>query len=460
MLESLDQYIAQHRQQLVDLTCALCRIPSYKQAPAGPNAPYGAGPRQALDYVLAVCAQNGWRTFDAQGHAGHAQIGAGKECVAVLTHLDVVPAGDGWDTDPFGAVVRYGRIYGRGTGDDKGPAAAAIMALQALQATGLPFKRRVRLIFGCDEESGEGDLAHYFQQADMPDMGFTPDAGYPVYTSEKHIFHAVWHKDVDLAEGNVLGIEAGERFNVVPSLARAWFAAPITPAQRQLAEAYARLHHLSVAIEARAITVHGVQAHASRPQGGVNAAQHLLCLLAGAKLARGAAGEAIAYLASVLQTETDGKSMNMACSDEVSGALTCNVGRVSLDERGLEVWLDMRCPVQVARDDLIVRCRSAAHEGGFTLNVQNFAEGIYVDKDSELVRTLLEVYEQQTGQKGEALSTGGGTYARQMPNRAVAFGAAFPGEEDLAHQSNEYITIDNLVKNARIIAHALARLAL
>lgn len=80
----------------------------------------------------------GFQTRDVDGHCGWCEYGEGEEMVAVLCHLDVVPAGDGWHYPPYDCTWAEGRIYGRGVIDDKGPAAAALYALKAVRDSGAP----------------------------------------------------------------------------------------------------------------------------------------------------------------------------------------------------------------------------------------------------------------------------------------------------------------------------------
>jgi succinyl-diaminopimelate desuccinylase len=82
----------------------------------------------------------------------------------------------------------------------------------------------------------------------------------------------------------------------------------------------------------------------------------------------------------------------------------------------------------------------------------------HVDKDSLLVKTLLEVYKTYTGKDEAPLSMGGGTYARTLPNKAVAFGIQFPGTPDRAHQANEGVNIEDLKISAKMFACALEKL--
>src|SRR5579862_4909500 len=191
----LHAWIDDHQAEIIAALQGVLRIPSLKAAPE-PNAPFGQCPREALDYTLALCERLGFRTHDDEGYAGHAEFGEGLEYVGVLGHLDVVPEGDGWHYPPYGATVDEGYVYARGAADDKGPTYAALFAAKALLDSGLALKRRVRLIFGCDEESGFGCVHHYFEVAkeERPAVGFTPDSGFPLIYAEKGIANLIFEK--------------------------------------------------------------------------------------------------------------------------------------------------------------------------------------------------------------------------------------------------------------------------
>ncbi|MGI6005586.1 MAG: dipeptidase PepV [Christensenellales bacterium] len=455
---TLDQYIDEHRQDLIEIAKRLCSIESVKTEPAAENAPFGDGCRRVLDEMLSLCREAGFEIHDAQGYAGHAQMGEGEGLVGIMVHLDVVPVGDGWSSPPFEAAVVDGRLIARGAQDNKGPAVAVFLAMKAIAAYEVPLKKRVRLIFGCDEENGMKDLEYYFEHNEMPEIGFSPDAQYPVINCEKHILHSILRSDVK-PSGLIKGIEAGTRFNVVPETATVYLSEPLDAARRRQAVEYAVQMGVQVDIMKDRLVVYGVSAHASTPNEGVNAAQHLLQLADRMRLAEGESRSALQALAKLLKLETNGAGLGMRFTDNVSGALTNNLGILKLDEEGLRAYLDMRCPVEKTKEELVSALENAAEQTGFGLEVANWQEGIYVDSGSELVQALLDAYHRQTGDEKFVLAIGGGTYARMMPGRAVAFGARFPHEKDLSHQRDESVDVDSLLKSAKIFAHAIARLA-
>lgn len=455
----INAYIETHQDELLQMLGRFCAIPSVSGERTGEKAPYGSACREVLNEALRTCEAYGFETFDDDGYAGHAQIGDGEELIGVMAHLDVVPAGDGWTTDPFRMDIRDGKIYARGAVDNKGPAAATIFAMHVLKEIGVPLKRRIRVIMGCNEENGMDDLEHYFANQEMPLWGFTPDAEFPVINCEKHIFHARLTQPVG-EMGDVVFLAAGERFNVVPEKAQAVLGRPWSAQETEYIYEYAKKNGIRIEMGERSITMFGVAAHASHPGLGINAAAHLLVLLEELQLTgEGQGARAIAYLKEKVGFETDGASLGMKCEDEESGPLTCNFGILRYDSQNLTACFDMRCPVTVAPETLKENMKNAAEAGGFEMHIDHFDEGILVSEDKELIQVLLKTYAQETGLDAYVVSIGGGTYARQMPNRAVAFGPCFPGDVDMCHQRDEYIGLDNLVTLCRIIAQALLQLA-
>ena len=176
--------------ELADMLTRWINIPSVKDEPA-PGAPFGAEVRRMLDVAVADARAMGFAVREFDGYACDITLGEAEEKVAVLGHLDVVPAGDGWSVDPFGAVREGDKIIGRGTSDDKGPSLAALFAMKAIKDAGVELKKSIRLILGCDEESGWEDMAYYAAHADMPEVGFSPDSAFPIINTEKAMLHMV-----------------------------------------------------------------------------------------------------------------------------------------------------------------------------------------------------------------------------------------------------------------------------
>ncbi len=428
------------------------RTPSVK-GEAAENAPFGVDIRKMLDTAMADARGMGFPVRDFDGYACDVTLGDVEEKIAVLGHLDVVPVGDGWTKPPFGAVIENGRMYGRGTNDDKGPSLAALFAMRAVRDAGIPLKKSVRLILGCDEESDWEDMEYYGAHEKIPDVGFSPDAMFPMINTEKGML--VLELRAKAAEGGlkVLELSAGSRINVIPGECRALVEGGEEILRKT--EAYAAKTGLPYSAELTErgvmLTATGVPGHSAYPEGRRNAIGMMLLLLK----ELGAEGPA-AVLADAVGLESDGGSLGCACSDEVSGPLTCNMGILRLENGEWYATLDMRCPVTADQEKL--RAEAEASLPGFAVAVMVRKQPHHVPADSELVTELLAAYEEETGLEGKPMSTGGGTYAKVL-KQGVAFGALFPDEEDLAHQADEYADISRLMTAMKIYANAMVRLA-
>ena len=453
-MDKLNQIIDGMREPLIAMVDRWLSIPSVR-AEGKPGAPFGYECRMALDVALKDAEALGFDVRDFDGYAGDVRMGAiGVEPLGILGHLDVVPAGDGWKTDPFVPFHDGDRIYARGSSDDKGPVAAALLAMKAVKDAGIPLSREVRLILGCSEETAWDDMAYYSEHCDMPRTGFSPDASYPVINTEKGSLQISLHADYEMG-GMVKEIHVGERHNVIPGEASALLRGDNALADKiNAAAAGLGLDVKAEAVDGgvKAVSV-GIPGHAAYPEGAKNALGQLLKVLR----AVGLTG-ALATLADVVGTEYNGESLGIACSDKTSGPLTCNLGILQYDaEKGLYATLDIRYPILYSHTALTAAL-TAAIGGALRVNVDSQTDPHHVAPNSQLVTALLDAYHEVTGLERICVATGGGTYAKCL-EEGVAFGCAFPDDEDLAHQANEYLSIDGLMKSIRIFANAIVKLA-
>ena len=427
------------------------RIPSVK-GEAEPGAPFGREVRNMLDRAMEDARSLGFAVRDFDGYACDITLGEAEEKIAVLGHLDVVPVGDGWTKPPFEAVIENGRMYGRGTNDDKGPSLAALFAMKAIQEAGIPLKKSIRMILGCDEESGWEDMEYYGAHERIPDVGFSPDASFPLINTEKGMLVLALRAPAAETGLKILEMNTGNRVNVIPGECRVLVEGGTETAEK--AKAYAEKTGLPYTAEVTdrgvLITATGIPGHSAYPEGRRNAIGMMLLMLK----ELGAAGP-IATLAEAVGLESDGKSLGCAYRDEVSRGLTCNMGILRLEDGMWFGTLDMRCPVTADQEKL--RNAAVAHLPGIDTETMSMKPPHHVPADSELVSSLLAAYEEETGLEGKPMSTGGGTYAKVL-KQGVAFGALFPDEEDLAHQADEYENIDRLMLAMKIFANALLRL--
>ncbi len=429
------------------------RVPSVKTE-AEDGAPFGGEVRRMYDMALADCEAEGFVTRGFEGYALDATLpGASDEAIAVLGHLDVVPAGDGWPMDPFAAVREGDKIYGRGTSDDKGPSLCALYAMKAIKEAGVPLKKSIRLILGCDEESGWEDMAYYAEHVGLPEVGFSPDASFPLINTEKAMLHIYLNGTASPEGLQVKQMFTGERTNVIPGESRALLegGAELAAKVAAYAEKTGLPYTAEVTEEGVWVTAEGIPGHSAYPEGRRNAIGMMLCLLK----ELGVQG-AFATLADAVGMESSGASLGCACADAVSGPLTCNMGILHLTEGNIYCTLDMRVPITADLDKLEQNALAALP--GFTPSAAEKKEPHHVPAESELVSSLLAAYQEETGLPAEPQSTGGGTYAKCL-KQGVAFGASFPDDEDLAHQAGEYVYLSRMVTAMKIYANALVRLA-
>ena len=452
MNAKVNALIDSYREEYADMLRRWVQVPSVKAEPL-PGAPFGAEVQRMMELAVKDMAAMGFAVRTFEGYACDATLGdESREKIAVLGHLDVVPAGDGWKVPPFAAVTEGDRMYGRGTNDDKGPSLCALFAMKAIREAGIPLKKSIRLILGGDEESGWEDMAYYTRHAEMPEVGFSPDASFPLINTEKGMVHMMAKGPVSAEGLQVLKLHTGERMNVIPGESVALVAGDENTVRA--AEAFAKESGLNVTArltdEGVEITAHGIPGHSAYPENCRNANGMMLLTLK----ALGVQG-AFRTLAEAYPMEYDGKALGIACEDAVSGALTCNMGILHLEDGEVKASFDCRCPISADLPGIIAAMQRAL-PGMETYNIST-KQPHHVPAGSELVTCLLAAYEEESGLKGEPQSTGGGTYAKVLKS-GVAFGASFPDDEDLAHQAGEYVYLSKMMTAAKIYANALLRL--
>ncbi|MFC0274492.1 dipeptidase PepV [Metabacillus herbersteinensis] len=428
-------------------------------------APFGEGINEAFTHLLSKGEEEGFTIKNLDGYAGYLEIGDGEEIVGVLCHVDVVPEGDGWSSDPYAAEIREGSIYARGAMDDKGPTMAAFYAMKIVKELGLPLSKRVRMIIGTDEESEWRCVEHYFKHEEMPALGFAPDADFPIIFAEKGIIDAKLTQQLNETEEKetavLISFQSGRRFNMVPDFATATIKAgtELEGITQTFNEYLAKLALTGEVIsegEHTSFSLKGVSAHAMEPNNGKNAGILLATFLKSVTTFDSNGGKFIRTINEFFTEDTRGEKLGISYKDEISGELTVNLGVMSYSsEEGGELGVNLRYPVTGEANKVKASLESIP---GFSLTSFNDSKPHHVDANTPLIKTLQKVYEEQTGEKAELLSIGGGTYARSL-EAGVAFGPLFPGRPDVAHQKDEYIAIDDLVKATAIYAQAIYELA-
>ncbi|MBR3750917.1 MAG: dipeptidase PepV [Clostridia bacterium] len=453
----IHKYIDQNSEQMVKELVQLLRIPSVEGTPEE-GAPFGKEVRSALDYTLSLCQRLGLKAVNVDGYAGYAEIeGVSGQEIGVLTHLDVVPAKDleNWELPPFDAKCRDGVIYARGICDDKGPAIASIYALAALKQSGIVPKRNIRLIFGCNEESGWGCIDYYSAKIGLPEVGFSPDADYPIINTEKGIYHGELKASAKCEDWSIT-VRGGDRPNVVVPQATAVIKGNIDRLSRTLLEYDAHQNGISFTAEGDtlSITAEGRAAHASTPHLGKNAFFALFDLLDKLDLG-GEAGKHIRHINNALCFKSDGSGIGLAIKDDISGALTVNLGILDLKDGELTFTLDIRYPITASDSDIRTALKAAFP--GFELRDGHVQQPHHTPEDHFLVKALKRVYERNTGKEATCIAIGGGTYARALKT-GVAFGVTRPGAPELAHNANERMSITDLIEDTHMFADAYVEL--
>jgi succinyl-diaminopimelate desuccinylase len=450
------QWIDDHRDEMVVALQEQLRIPS-KQGEPQDGAPFGVECRQALDAALALAASAGFTVKNLDGYAGHAEFGDGGEMVMALAHLDVVPEGEGWQHDPFGATIEEGYIYARGSVDDKGPAYAALLAAQALKETGVHLPRRLRVVFGCNEESGFGCVKHYFAHEEAPAYGFAPDAVWPLVYAEKGICNLTLTKQLAPAAGlQVVSASGGERPNMVPDSAQAVLEGPedaLASAARLLDDYWDKNVSHARDDGQLSICATGRAAHASTPFEGDSALVRLLRVLR--QLKPEGTEEWIQPLFEA--GDPGGAGLGIHGRDEIAGDLTSNLGVLNLADGKLEALFNIRHPVEWQGDEVQRRNAKMRDKHGFEIRAFACSPPLHVPLNCEPVKTILAVAREELGEEAEPETMGGGTYARAVAN-TVAVGTCWPGDGP-PHEPNERYAVLSYLRAAKIYAHIFLRLA-
>lgn len=445
MEAKIKNIVNENRRDMIESIKAAVRINSVMdENTATESMPFGKGVDESLRKTLEIAESLGFKNVYKDGYYGYAEVGEGEELIGILGHIDVVPIGDEskWKFPPFSATEEDGYIYGRGTQDDKGPTIAAMYAVKALLDAGVKFGKRVRFIIGGDEENLWRCIAKYTENGEeIPSMGFTPDSSFPVTNAEKSLvqFYLRGRGSKDLSL-NISGA-----LNAVPGVAN--YTGELAD---KLAE---KLDELKFEYEkdGESITVIGKRVHAASADKGVNAIERLCKAL----YEIGVEDDVVRFVAEL--SDSVGSKILPNCVDEVSGTLTLNLGELIINEKESKIGFDSRVPVKFTIEDLENAVKENAANYGLEFEEFDRLKSLYVPADSELIKTLVSVYEQETGLEGTPKSSGGATYAKALDN-CVAFGAMFPFDEKTEHQENERVNIKNMIKATEIYALSVYRL--
>lgn len=449
---------------LADLTAILSIKSEREDDKADAQHPFGPGPVRALEHFLAMAERDGYTTTNVDNYAGHFEFGEGDEVLGIFGHLDVVPAGSGWNTDPYTPVIKDGRLYARGSSDDKGPTMACYYGLKIIKELGLPTSKKVRFIVGTDEESGWADMDYYFEHVGLPlpDFGFSPDAEFPIINGEKGNITAYLHYAGDNGGAvSLLSFQGGLRENMVPESATAELTGlDLATAETALTDflaAHPEVRGEVAGTDTLTVTIYGKSAHGSTPEEGVNGATYLARFLEQFDLA-GSAKAYVSIIANQLHKDFLAKNIGVAYTDERMGDLTVNAGVFNFRAAQADntIALNFRYPKGTDPETIKAQLEALGSADKVTLSEHGHTPH-YTPLEDPLVQTLLAVYEKQTGLKGHEMVIGGGTFGRLL-KRGVAYGAMFPDSINTMHQANEFMALDDIFRSAAIYAEAIYEL--
>ena len=456
------QEVLNHKEDLLKDLFELLSVRSILGTDITEETPFGSGPREALDLILSFGKRDGYKTKLVENKAGHIEVGQGEELFGILGHVDVVPVVEAdWTSHPFKPEIRDGKIFARGSLDDKGPTMAAYYAVKLLDKLGVKWNKRVRVIVGSDEETGFRCVEAYFKHEEQPASGFTPDAMFPLVYAEKA--RATFDHKLKFVDENgqynykLVKFNGGQVLNMVVASAKAELEGEASDIKEKF-ENFLAQEKLEGEVEVGntiKLTLKGKAAHGSTPQYGINGATKLAEFLSTLGLDNNGKNF-VDYIVEKLANDPFGEKLEINYSDDEMGEATYNYGILEYDlERKIGlVSTDCRHPKKF---DLVDRLNGIKVDN-IDIEVTSTKEAHYVPKDDELVTTLMDVYRKHTGDtKNDAFVLGGGTYARCL-KKGVAFGLLFPGKEDTMHQANEYLEVEDLLLATAIYAEGIYKL--
>ncbi len=440
-------YANNHKDQLIKDLNGLLKIETVLiEQPNIKQAPFGEKMVEALEYMLDLGKSMGFVTKNIDNVAGHIEYGEGDEVIGVLVHLDVVPAGDGWTYPPFEPTLVGDKLFARGSLDDKGAVMASLYALKALKDLNIKLNKKVRLILGTDEETSSRCIKRYLEVEKMPDLGFSPDADFPLIYAEKGIMS--FDLECDYNSSDIIKLTSGDRYNVVPEKA-------FVSLSNNVASFYhAFLLNNKYKGEAKnnELIMYGKRAHGMQPEKGKNAALQLISFLN-----QHIKHPMIKFVNKYMQ-DNRLKDMNEQFSDKEMKDLTMNVAMFDINNKYAKVGVNLRYPINWHKEQFLDNLEKLLAIYNINIKVISDSEPHYVSPDDELVKILHQSYIKYTkDNKTPIMTIGGGTYARAL-KRAVAFGPMMPGREDVVHQVDEYVHISDLLSCVMIFADALYNL--
>ena len=448
----------------------LIKIPSVHEESNNANEPFGKNTVKALNFILDLGQKLGFKTKNIDGYCGYIEFGSGDELIGIIGHLDVVPEGENWTYPPFEAQIVDNKIYGRGSIDDKGPVMASLYAMKAVMdycnENSIAINKRVRLILGLNEERDWKCIDYYKEHEEIPSIGFSPDADFPCIYAEKGLISPFLIMDYsNFLDNNIIlkNIDCNNNpLNVVPKYCSCNLTVKTEikiDDVNNLVNTLASKYNFDIVTEIindkeLKIISHGVQAHAAHPDLGVNAISRLIIVLDKLFKNYNIVVPLFDLFIKYIGLDFNGNKLNINIPDE-SGELTLNVGQFYFDDNDLKIGFNLRVPINTSFDLIESVFSSVCNEFDNVYCEFNGKKApLHVSKNSYLVKTLCKIYNETADSNVEPIAIGGATYARAFDN-FVSFGANLPGQKDMCHQTDEFISVDNLLLACKIYCKAI-----
>ena len=430
--EKLNNAIAKNETNFLNNLRKIMQIQSVKGTPER-NAPFGKGPKKVLEAVIPIIEKCGFKAKIVNNAMAYAQWGEDNEkYIGVIDHLDVVPAGDKWNFNPWDLSEKNDRLYGRGILDNKGPALATLWAMKLLKDCGYKPKKTIRLVLGSDEESGSSDVALYLAKEKPPIFGWTADCKYPVVYGERGIVnYSIFTPILDNSLKQISELKGDMSKDHVPD-------------------------ELSIKVGQQEVNILGRRVPSNAPEMGKNAITYLAKKIVNEKLVVGQLNDYFKWIVNSLHEQHYGEGLGIEFSDNDSGKLIMTPTGLKIENTGMQIEIAIRYPVSYKEEEITSGIKNHVPKNS-DIKIVRSIPSVMHDKNSKFIQTLSQVYEEVTGLNGEPVTTTGATYARVMPN-IVAFGPSFPGQKGIAHRENEWMDLDDLLLSIKIYMRSLERL--
>ena len=348
------------------------------------------------------------------------------DMIGFWNHLDVVPVGEGWDFDPFGAELKGDLLIGRGSQDNKGPAIGMLYVMECIRDLKLPVGHQLCLFVGSDEERGMADLEYYTKNYPTPALSMIADCGFPVCYGEKGIIEG---KTVSLGtmSESVLEFYGGSAGNIIPD--KAVLAVKKDSITEKQLEELKGLKQPSteeslIRVEKKedriVVTAKGSGGHSAFPEGSTNAIQVLCKAVLSAKIL-GENDRKIVEAVCEGTSDNYGEAFGIQYEDIESGRLTCVGTVLRLKENHAELTFNIRYSITAKGCEITEKLINYWNGKGFKWTTDRDSAPSFFDPSHPAIGALTETYNELTDRSLKPYTMGGGTYARKLP-RAFGFG--------------------------------------